>query len=721
MSMGRGWLAVGAAGVLGLLAWWLLGSGPPAPPPGVGAAPRAVPAPPSDAPPIPAPAPAEDPAPAASSSPASAPAAPELPPAGPGTILGTVSYAAGSRGPAPGILVVLKSGTDGRGLPDAASAVSGPDGSFRFDGLAPGSWCFSTRTPGSDAWDHVHGAVTLDGAAPGAAVLHVEHPVPEGTGLLVRGTVSFEDGTPVPSFEIGFESGSGLFIAAGTGGRFERRFPGPGTYLVDSVFVEGPAAFAPRGPVVVGEDGAAVVVLRRGRTTFLLVLDAATGEPLPSARAYLWQFEKGSGMSDHHPNARTLAGPPLRADGAGVIDLGVGGPGGGADDFHVVADGHAWRKVTVEFTGGPPVPVLLKAGGDLRLEVLRWPELREARVWLEVAEDAWKDRQELPSPDASGVVRLRGLPEGSWTVVVRSGAPWREGVVYGRGTAVIVPGVEASLVITADPGTATPPVPVTLRISSPAGWGQRQVSVEIEGAEPATASTDHRGRVILPADGSPVSWSPPPLVPGAYHVTVDPNSYHEVVVPPGGGPLDIVLPETVEVRVRVLDADTGKPVAAPEVMWHPDSSVRRSFTLEKAAYGEAEGECVFRAAPGRVVVWAGGEGYLQDDDITLDVAPPGPVRHDARVGKGAVLVVKFRWEGATPLWDDLDIDLDMGNTTHSFWIEEGRGARDGLPAGAATLTVEVPAEEYEAVPDREVELRAGETTEVEIPLVRRTR
>ncbi|MCK6480955.1 MAG: carboxypeptidase-like regulatory domain-containing protein [Planctomycetes bacterium] len=709
-----------AAATLGLLAWWLLAPGPgPARPAVLPGAPRAAPpaAPPPPAAANPAAAPPAGTGPEAVTSPPAGTPPSDLPPAGPGTIEGRTDYADGGGVPAPGILVLLKRGEEGRGLPEAARTTSGADGGFRFDGLAPGTWCFSTQTPGSTTWDHDHGTVTLDGLAPGAATLHVERPVPEGEGLLVRGTVRFEDGSPAPSFSFTLRAAGGVWLVEGVEGRFERRLPAAGEYHLMALLVGGaPHAGPGEGPVRVGADGTLAVVLRERQSSSLRVLDAATGAALPSARAFREEWEEGSHAYDHHPNPATLGGKPLPADAEGVIPLGKGGR---EEVFFVVADGHAWRKVRAVFDGGPPAPVLLKEGGTLRLEIARWPELQDATVCLE-GEDH-RDRRLLPPPDAGGAAVHAGIPAGSWTVVVRRGAWWDDGIVYGRAAFTLEAGGEATLVVGTDPGTVGAPAPVTLRISAPSGWSKGPVSVEIEGTQPTNASVEQRGQVTLPADGSAASWTTGPIPPGRYSVTVEPQSYHDIVVPPGGGTFDLALPETVEVRVRVVDRETGKPIPGASVNWNSVVPGRNSYGLDSAEAGEAPGECRFRAPPGRVGIWATGPGYESDTDIEFDVAPPGPVLHEARVGRAGVLVVKFRWEGGAPPFEDFDIHFEMGNTSYGMNVEGGRCTRDELPPGTGTLEVKVPEEEFEKVEDREVEIRAGETAEVEVVLARKAR
>jgi len=135
---------------------------PPAPPPAqatVETAPIPTPVPTPVPEPTPAPTPVPEPEPSAAPEPTPAPALP------PGTIAGSVT------GPALGQVAFVLALGPNNVLKEAARVAPAGDGSFRFDGLAPGTYRLTASGPGGRVvlCDPPYLTVRLDGTQPASA------------------------------------------------------------------------------------------------------------------------------------------------------------------------------------------------------------------------------------------------------------------------------------------------------------------------------------------------------------------------------------------------------------------------------------------------------------------------------------------------------------------------------------------------------------------------
>jgi hypothetical protein len=672
---------------------------------------------------------AQDRAPAPSTTDSAPDPGPAPPSAGSGRIAGVVTFGRPDDEPAADVLVVLSRGPEGD-RKEVARTRTDHGGRFAFEGLAAGEHFFSTRTLEGEPWDTEHRTAVLEPEKAAIVQLWVEKPLPAGTGVPVKGTVKYDDGRPVTEFRFAFSDDDEEYSVEGRDGVFELRLPRHGTYRVFSVDADGErwSRLFLEVEVIAGEEVDIVIPVPRALT--LLAVDRGTGAPLPSARAYLHRSERDDFSSDDHPNRTTLEGEPLKADGEGRIAIGRGTE---SVTCYVVAEGRAWRKVEAERTAEGGLRVPLDPGGSVLLSVEGWEALQDASVTA-VSAGPWRNWT-LPVPGPDGKARYDGIPEGTWTFRVKRGPWFRDGEVYGAGEVLVIAGAEANLSVVTRPSSAGVPVPVSGTIAVPAAWGHRVLSVSFEGADPTNGTVRRMLRLEVPSDGSPVPFRLGPVPPGRYEVDVDPQWYTSITVPREGGTFDLRVPGPGEVKVRVVDDASGDPVEGAKVMWHSDVG-RRGYGLDSAKRGEGPGEFLLRAPAGKVALTVSAPGFADrslggmmallspERDQSVEVREGAATTVVVRLRRSGAVKLVFQFEGPAPSWGDAHVMVwsgprDSHGVGRGMSVKEGIGTCAGLEPGPYHVRASFPGDEFDDVEGHPVDVKAGETTEVRIQLVRK--
>lgn len=587
----------------------------------------------------------------------------------------------------------------------------------------------------------------------------------------------------------GEEAGRGAVPAAGAP-RPAPPEPGPLPPVILDLLPDSPGAWpASAAPPDSPADPAPATVL-------LLVRDAATGEPLPGARvhSHVEGAECGARVFRVLPRADSPEVADLPSDSTPdaaclrAAPLGVAGPEGslpvpraGAEELHVVADGHAWGRPVPDPDGN--CRALLAPGGGVRLRIRRWGELEEpillacrgagerviefvlpeeepgwepeppeegaAASTLEGEEgvETWDVARILPGPaPGTEVVLVEGLGVGEWTLQIRRGAPGGE--VYGEGRAAVRAGAVTDLLLEVTPTLAGPRAPVTAVLSIPDGWGAGEGEFEVEVAHNAFIADpgvfvelrglDLRNRHLL-ATGRATAPSPegtwpvplaPDLPPGRYRVSVHPPGWSaEVVVPPSPREFRLRLPDPATATLVVLDRDTGAPLAA-RVEWNPFGDRPRSIRA-----GE-DGAVLLRAPAGAFRLSIDADGY-RGIERTLTLVAGSPQRREIRLAPAARIRVLLR-EGGAPYagsaYVHVELKLSEEEMARAFEDPEAKesglvtGQSGGLRAGGEVTfgeltpgTVEVrvdPIPGFQPLAPRRVPVHAGRTTEVVFDLLR---
>jgi hypothetical protein len=644
-------------------------------------------------------------------------------------VAGLIFYSGTEKIPAASVRVALWIGP--RGSADLVGETQADSwGRFSFEGVGPGEHSFSTWSGEGEGWEYGHKPVTVEGGKTAETELRVERPLPPEALIPVKGTVKYDDGRAVGTFQFRLRSDNGVHVVAGKDGEFECILRRAGEYRVYDVEADGERREDRVPTIQVARGEKVAIVLAVQREVVLVVVDRATGAPLPSARAYRHQWEEDDFVYDDFPNARSRDGTPVPADVKGGIPL---GRITGSETWFVVADGHAWEKVATA-KGPAETRVALEPGGTVHLSVAGWAALADARVSAKF--HGPRRRWTLPNPGPDGEAVYEGIAGGTWKFTVRRGWDFLRGEVYGEGSVEVLPGQESRLVIQTKPSAAGAPVPVSGTVTVPASWGLRRTVLSFDGADPTNSSVRKVVRLDLPADGSPVPYRLDPVPPGQYDVRVHPQWYSFVTVPPTGGSFDFRLPGPGTVLVRVVDDATEAPIDQAQVLWHTEAG-RRGYGLETAKRTDAAGEFLVVAPAGLVALSASARGYakeyvggLQGILSGRDAVRPLDVREGIeskvtiRLRRAGTVHVVFKPEGEAPVWKDTMVEIHAEREGSRGWgvgvnIKDGQGTSDGLEAGPYKIQAGFLKEEYEPVKDIPVEVRAGETTEVVVPLVRK--
>jgi hypothetical protein len=492
----------------------------------------------------------------------------------------------------------------------------------------------------------------------------------------------------------------------------------------------------------------------------LLVLDDATGAPLPSARAYAasddqaaWSFDEGHQV----PDAATLARAPRTGDEHGLVELGtvprertveerhLVDPAAalGARAWYVVAPGHEWYAVTVDARQDAPQEVRLRRAGSLTVTIRRWTELAEPRAEISSADDldaAAEDKSDEPpdlslsdddwdeailTPDANGVARVEGLLPGPHEVVVRRGSSGL-GYVYGRGRVDIAAGSEAWLTI--EPKLDRPPEKVTVTgdLLVPEGWGAWPTTIGLHGAEESNAEFDRSVHARPPPGlvGRTIHFEIGGVPEGRCRLVAEPFAWvADVVVGPGATHLELDMGAPATVTVRVVDDVSGRPIDDAKVLWNRTDVgdiLLRFGVLERPVAG---GTTVLRVPAGRVDVSAEAPRHAGACEA-VDVTAGAQVDVTLRLKRSGILVVKLECDGqpfvarhpeltVTPERDSWFAGLQWSsssNSVHEF--------PDVVPG---RYEVSVDASEirgWTCAPEH-ADVRAGETTTVVLRFTKR--
>ena len=474
-------------------------------------------------------------------------------------------------------------------------------------------------------------------------------------------------------------------------------------------------------------DGAELsIALDRARPITLRLVDARSRVPLPGARLYVQTSGKyGAPFGPHaiFPNARNLKGKPLVADEDGRIRVEAGA---GILRSYVVAEGHAWRPVQVLPTLGGEAEVPLLQGGEVRLHIGGWHAL-ETPVLRASCEDP-RFTTAVPQPSARGDLSIAGVPAGliRFDVVHYT----RPDVCYGSGVVEVMPGKENVLTITAMPRASGPTEAVEGTLTVPAAWrwpgGTVTASLRGSGAALASAYAEFTCDVAVP--NKPVPFRTDRLPAGSYELDVGAFGWHASVDIRPGRRLDLVVPEPRLAVLLFTDQQTGMAVpVGPDWLTCrvPDA---RTLPLLTISHDEA-GRQVVRTASDRIEVRAVAPDYAWLVE-TINLSRDGVNRIPLRMVRGGDLRIRLRLDGLPFGGDGIQIEMSLGvvdgepTPWRNRWSPrvvsecfcQGIVRCEDLEPGLWKLSLD---EIAGIEPVRcEVEIRSGETTELNLNLKR---
>jgi hypothetical protein len=207
-------------------------------------------------------------------------------------------------------------------------------------------------------------------------------------------------------------------------------------------------------------------------------------------------------------------------------------------------------------------------------------------------------------------------------------------------------------------------------------------------------------------------------------------SFHQILeLAPGGGSVEITLPDPVEVRLRLLDDRSGEGIREARVAWMCPRRRGDGGMAESARFDPDRRMIWFHAPPrGFLQVTPYAPGYFTEE-VRIDLPATGVVEREIRLRRVGVVIVRLHLDG-TQYANSGDVPVVLVPSRNAFgerWngrIEEGHAWIPEVTPGTYTVLVGTVGKS-EAAPDgfapvgrREVDVKAGETSEVVIELQR---
>lgn len=454
----------------------------------------------------------------------------------------------------------------------------------------------------------------------------------------------------------------------------------------------------------------------------LIVVDDESGAPLADAVAFvITEIAVRNAKEAPAVPRRAPGGAVLHADDAGRIDLPLSRKPGALTGWYVCAPGHAYATHRLGTAKQADATVRLRAGGSLRVHVPRWSELKDAHVFVS-SSDA-PGFSTAPDPDAVGELVLQGLPLGKIVVVVRLGDWMFEGQELGRGEQLLARGMNDLTVDVHPAEVERVRLLGTLRI--PANWKGTRFRLIARGEGKTNPGAFAQVWVEATPGGPATSFALDDLQSGPYGLSIlEPAWTTHVNVSSDSARVDLEPPALSEVRVKVIDADTGARIdrASVSLAVKLRENATQPYGIFATKSDAKTGEFVGTfTQDGTLIVSAQGyasrqmpfapdtSGAVQRIDVAL--ARPGLLVVRTRRGEAEEHVPRLRAHvvpapGAGVAGSDASEDRSMV-------FAHGASVRFQLAPGNYTVTLEDPlAPEGTQFPMQEAEVTRGGTAEI---------
>lgn len=633
----------------------------------------------------------------------------------------------------PGVLVrvLRKEGAEWVGR---SKVTTGEKGAFRVEGLDGGLY---RLIPGAETLpiDERSAAEVLIPQEKNADLVLELEQVDDAIAVHVRGTVTFDSGRVPARFSFAFWRFDGTrhvrCLVEGSAGKFTKRLPYAGEFAVTSMKVDGEShdGFFETFDVVEGANLA--VVVEEAREAGVLVVDAASGQPVNGASVHREVDEDHERMvaspaAHNPPGPNTQKAVPLKTDATGRVSL---GHGRGEQEVWVIADGFAWSRARVRFARGEDARVALVPGGVVQIRVEDWSRLDDPRMhaWEIAAgqtkEDVSGIPMQLPPADGEGELVVDGMPVGRYDVRVLRGAWFKGGEVYGK----VVVDVRRGERTTAEIKTTPPPksFPVDIVVAVEGDWPSPPSSLLLDGLDPGNASVYSFTEIVPPPDGKTIRLRTEPVPPGRYRVEISPQGWtSEVTVPQGGGGLRFEIPAPGMLRLLVKNSTTGEPERSSVVHW--TANPKRSAPNVQVLPNEGPGRFRFPVPPGSIRLLVSGAG-LRSRSAEVQATTGSVVERTVVLDASAALTVRLSVDGKPytgkasailmvkePPADVADIGKHFVDTTMIVHASNGEASFTDFDPGVWVLEINAPG--MKEVPPRELRLAAGTPVRVDIAL-----
>jgi len=362
----------------------------------------------------------------------------------------------------------------------------------------------------------------------------------------------------------------------------------------------------------------------------------------------------------------------------------------------------------------------------------RKPPLDEFKKLIESMREQYEaqtSRGELVTerPAHPGEIRFESLAVQELVASIEVGASYRAPLVITSAPAKLVAGATTKVVLVAHKVETPTAVALAGSILVPPGWDLDRLSLEIAplDLEGQTRADEHR----VPSErwtaqagrAGGYRWNAGVVLPATYMVQVKgAGIVKQVVVPASGDPnVEIVLPESALLRVRVVDSADGTPVRMKNLQWQPHAA---ELTVEEFS-GLATVDLAYDAArksfgarvpvgPGSLVANFDEKWVLDDETETIEVHA-GEQELVAKAHPICGVSFDLSCDGAKVAWNE--------NVSWQIQVVQSDGVsriawssfRDSHPvlavADPGRYTVTLPAiDGYDPVAPFEIEIPAGQ-------------
>jgi hypothetical protein len=323
------------------------------------------------------------------------------------------------------------------------------------------------------------------------------------------------------------------------------------------------------------------------------------------------------------------------------------------------------------------------------------------------------------------------LAVGGYTVTVhRGGGPSAK--AYGEAKIEIAAGRQTTATIETDRSVVGQVASFRGTLTIPASWRfAREVVLEFRGADEETDGMYASAELGDFTPGVPMPFpTTPGLACGAYVATVRPMYFHQhLELVPGGGQVEIRLPDPVEVRLRLIDDRSGQAIRDARISWMCPLRRGDGGFAESAPFDRERGAFWLLAPPrGLLEVTPYAGGYFTES-MHIDLPDTGVVEREIRLRGVGVVIVRLQLDGTQYMTSgDVPVVLvpskKVFGERHNGIIRDGHAWVPEVPPGRYTVLVgSVPKSEaapngFARIGHRDVDVKAGEISEVRIDLQR---
>lgn len=360
------------------------------------------------------------------------------------------------------------------------------------------------------------------------------------------------------------------------------------------------------------------------------------------------------------------------------------------------------------------------------------PPLDEFKKLIESMRDQYEaqtSRGELVTerPARPGEIRFESLAVQDLVASIEIGASYRAPLVIASAPAKLVAGETAKVTLVAHKIETPTAVALAGSILVPSGWELGQLSLEIQPVDlkGQTGADEHRVPserwTPMPGRAGGYRWNAGTVLPATYAIQVKgAGIVKQVVVPAAGDPnVEIVLPESALLRVRVVDSADGTPVRMKSLEWQPHADELTAEEFAGLATVGLEYDAARKCFGARVPVGPGSlvanfdEKWVLDDETTTIEVHAGEQELVTKAHPICGVTFDLSCDGAKAAWTERDSwqiqVVRSDGVSRIAWSS----FRDSHPVIAVPepgrYTVTLPAMDgYEPVAPFEIEIRAGQ-------------